>query len=115
MSQSTQSLMNTKGWHYDVTDRQIKHAQKVLETLNMTSHIIYYSEQPDPLVFGKRLFQLYVSQENHHNLPPSEWLNTEQVDIASFDSYGNLVIYASFLCTGGRQSTASLPLGEMNC
>ena len=107
--------MNTKGWHYDVTDRQIKHAQKVLEELNRTPYSIYYTEHPDPLVFGKRLFHLCVTQENQHRLPPSQWLNTEQVDIASFDSYGNLVIYASFLCTGGRQSAASLPAGEMNC
>ena len=43
------SLIQTKGWHVDVTDTQVDTAAHVLDSLNRTGYPVYYSEahQPD--------------------------------------------------------------------
>ncbi len=95
------SQMRTKGWHYDVSDAQISLAQEVLEGINQVGHPIYYTEVQDPVALGKREFWICVSPAfggvSHFDEP-------EKIVVASFDSFGSLVIGIDFLTTGGKSS-----------
>ena len=83
MNQTTVSHIRTKGWHYDVTDEQIEAAQKTLRALVGSNAPVYYTEEPDPYT-AKRYFWSSLGWE-------------EPRDLACFDHYGNLVIYATTL------------------
>jgi len=86
MSESTQSHIQTKGWHIDVTDDQIEAAQRALKALIGILTPVYYTEDPDPFS-GKRYFWTSLGWE-------------EPEELGCFDHYGNLVIYAATLSEG---------------
>ena len=81
--QTTLSHMSTKGWHYDVTDEQIEAAQEALKALVDPNTPVYYTEEPDPYT-SKRYFWSSLGWE-------------EPRDLACFDQFGNLIIYAATL------------------
>ena len=80
MNQTTLSHKSTKGWHYDVTDDQIEAAREALKALIGQNTPVYYTEEPNPYT-AKRYFWSSLGWE-------------EPRDLACFDHFGNLVIYA---------------------
>ena len=86
MNNPTQSHIQTKGWHNDVTDDQIESAQKAIQALIGILTPVYYTEEPDPLS-AKRYFWTSVGWE-------------EPEELGCFDHYGNLVIYSAALSRG---------------
>ena len=86
MSESTQSHIQTKGWHIDVTDVQIEIAQKAIGSIVGIMKAVYYTEEPDPFS-GRRYFWTSTGWE-------------EPVELGCFDHYGNLVIYSAALSRG---------------
>ena len=86
------SHMQTKGWHVDVADEQIMAAYAALDVISRVSDPIYYQEDPDPIGFGERRFYLRWG-----------WGREDYSVVASFDSWGNLVIGPAFLTSGGLE------------
>ena len=86
--------MNTKGWRHDVTDTQVLKALELLRNINKTMLQIIYEvttkDKSPSRVFGCREFLLVFDG-------PSP----RKIKVASFDSYGNFIIYPSFLEDGG--------------
>ena len=99
--------MNTKGWRHDVTDTQVLKALEVLRNINKTMFQIMYEvttkDKSPSRVFGCREFSLVIVGP----IP-------EKIKVASFDSYGNFIIYPSFLEDGGVTIINNLP-AEMAC
>ncbi len=87
------SHMQTKGWHNDVADEHIMAAYAALDTISRVSDPIYYQEDPDPIGFGERRFYLRWG-----------WGREDYTVVASFDSWGNLVIDPKFLMSGGLEN-----------
>tara|TARA_A100001515_G_scaffold102606_1_gene83267 strand:- start:186 stop:464 length:279 start_codon:yes stop_codon:yes gene_type:complete len=87
MSKAKLSHMQTKGWHYDVTDNQIEQAQKAIRALIGILESVYYTESPDPFS-AKRYF--WTPEKGNPKNP---------IELACFDHYGNLVIYSASLTT----------------
>ena len=86
--------MNTKGWRHDVTDAQVLKALELLRNVNKTMLQIMYEvttkDKSPSRVFGCREFSLVFDG-------PSP----RKIKVASFDSYGNFILYPSFLEDGG--------------
>ena len=99
--------MNTKGWRHDVTDTQVLKALEILRNVNKTMLQIMYEvitkDKSPSRVFGCREFSLILDG-------PSP----RKIKVASFDSYGNFMIYPSFLEDGGITITNNL-LSEESC
>ncbi len=97
--------MNTKGWRHDVTDTQVLKALELLRNANKTILQIIYEvttkDKSPNRVFGSREFLLLFDG-------PSPI----KIKVASFDSYGNFMIYPSFLKDGGITIINKLLSGE---
>ena len=87
------SHMQTKGWHVEVTDEQIMAVYAALDAISRESDPIYYQEDPAPIGCGDRRFYLRWG-----------WGREDYSVVASFDSWGNLVIGPEFLMDGGLEN-----------
>ena len=93
MTKFEPSQMSMKGWHHDISDAIVEKSQDILSTLNKTNRDIYYTEHPNKYLFGIREFWLCPSE--------IEQTKPRKIVVATFDIWGNLVIYPDFLLSGG--------------
>ena len=86
------SNIRENGWHIDVTDSQVSNSQRIINSLfNTPSHsfaLVVYREWPKDWRFPHSKSRVFTR---------------DGVECASFDMWGNLVVYNDSLEDGGDE------------